>query len=151
LIATIPTWTAKIPQQHMAIQVCELTNQTKSKSNLHLKITNRGVKGMVHIVCDKGTKGPIISTISKHIGEWRGCMAKSVHKKCFHDAFEIVEAPVVQCICLNWVDDSLPLVAKKLVDWEVVKNRIEHQRTQVFTEKECAVGNLWTQVLENNS
>jgi hypothetical protein len=106
---------------------------------------------MVHVVSDIGTKGPIISTISKHIGERRGCMAKPVHKKCFHDAFEIVEAPVVQCICLNWVHDMLSLVAQKLVDWEVVKKRIKHQRTQVFKEKECAVGNLRTQVLEKNS
>lgn len=77
-------------------------------------------------------------------------MAKTVHKKGFHNSFEVVETPVVQCVCLNWVNDTLSLVAKKLVNREVVEYRIENQRTQVFPEEKSAILNLGSQILENH-
>lgn len=69
-------------------------------------------------------------------------MTEPMHKKSLHNAFEVVETPVVHCICLDWVDDTLSFVAEKLIHWKVVKERIDDQGTQVFPEKERAVGNL---------
>uniref|UniRef100_A0A2P2JAE9 3-oxo-5-alpha-steroid 4-dehydrogenase family protein n=1 Tax=Rhizophora mucronata TaxID=61149 RepID=A0A2P2JAE9_RHIMU len=78
-------------------------------------------------------------------------MAKSVHKKCFHDTFEVVKAPVVQSISLNRTDDSFALIAKELVHREVVEDGVKDQRTQVFPEKKCLIGDLGAQVFENYS
>lgn len=49
------------------------------------------------------------------------------------------------------MNDTLPFIAKELIDREVVKNGIENQRTQVLKEEKCTIGNLWTQVLEHYS
>lgn len=49
------------------------------------------------------------------------------------------------------MDDSLPFVAKELVDREVIKDGTKEQRTQVFKEEKCAMGNLCAQVLEHYS
>lgn len=71
-----------------------------------------------------------------------------MHKKSFHNTFEVMEAPVVQGICLNRVDDTLPSITKVLIYWKVVEYWIYNQRPQIFPEEECAVGDLWTQVFE---
>jgi len=70
LISSIPIRAAQIPQQDMAIEVTDLTKHSKPKADLHLEVTNRGVKWVVHIVSNVRAKGPIIGTITKHIGEW---------------------------------------------------------------------------------
>lgn len=49
------------------------------------------------------------------------------------------------------MDDTLCLVAKELIYWEVVKDGVEDQGTQVFPKKECAIRNLRAQILEDNS
>lgn len=71
-------------------------------------------------------------------------MAETVYEKGFHNTFKVVETPVIQGICLNWVNDTLPLVAKKLVYGEVIEDRIENQRTQVFKKEKSAILDLWT-------
>lgn len=78
-------------------------------------------------------------------------MAEAVHKEGLHDTFEVVETPVIQGISLDRVDYTLFFVAKILVDREVVKDRIEQQRPQIFKEEKCAILDLWTQILENYS
>ena len=95
LIPSTSISATKILQQYMAIKVCDLTNYSKSKANLHLEVTNWGISWVVHIVGNIRTKGPIISTVPKHIRNWRRCMTEAVHKKCFHNSFEVVETPVV--------------------------------------------------------
>lgn len=141
----------QIAEQDVAIEVRDLTNYPKPKSNLHLQVTHRGVKWMVHVVRYESTKGPIVSTIAEHIGQWRGCVAEPMHKKCFHNAFEVVETPVVHCIGLDRVDDTLSFVAKELVQRKVVEEGKDDQRTQVFPEEEYTVGNLRAKVLEHYS
>lgn len=69
LVPSISIRASKIPQQDMAIEVCNLTNQPKPKPNFHLEVTNRGVKWVVHIVSNIRAKGPIISTIPENIRE----------------------------------------------------------------------------------
>lgn len=76
-------------------------------------------------------------------------MAKSMHKKCFHNTFEVVETPIEQSICLDWVDDALSFVPKVLVHGKEVKDRVEDQRTQILKKEKCAIGNLWAEVLEH--
>lgn len=78
-------------------------------------------------------------------------MTKPMHKKGFHDTFEVVEAPVVQGIRLNWVDETLPFITEVLVNREEVEDGIYEKRTQVLPEEKCPIGDLWTQILEHYS
>lgn len=78
-------------------------------------------------------------------------MAETVHEKCLHNSFEVVETPVVQSISLYWVDDALPSVAKVAVHRKEVKDGIEDQGTEVLPEEKSTVRNLWSKVLEYNS
>lgn len=80
---------------------------------------------MIHEVSNESSKRPIIGTVPKNISNWRSGVAEAVHKEGLHDPFEVVETPVIQGIILNRVDNTLFFVAKILVDWEVVKDRIE--------------------------
>lgn len=99
---------------------------------------------MVHIISNVRAKSPVISTVTKNIGKWRRCMAKAMHKKCFENSFRVMETPIVQGICLHRVDDTFSLVAKILVDREVIENWIEKQRSQILAEEKRTVRNLWT-------
>jgi len=148
LVPSTPIGTPEILQQYMAIEICKLTKQSKAKSNLPLKLTNRGVKWVIHVVSNDSSKSPVVCTVSEHIGQWRRCMAKAMHKKGLHNTFEIMETPVVAGIFLNWVFNIFPFVAKELIDREVVENGVDDQRTQVFPEKESTIRNLWAQVLK---
>lgn len=76
-------------------------------------------------------------------------MAETMDKKCFHDTFEVVEAPVVQGISLYGVDDTLPFKSKVLVYREEVEDWIDEKRTQVFPKEQYRIWNLGTQVLEH--
>lgn len=80
---------------------------------------------MIHEVSNESSKRPIIDTVPENIGNWRSSMAEAMHKEGLHDPFEVVETPVIQGISLDRVDNTLSFVAKILVDWEVVKDRIE--------------------------
>lgn len=151
LISSIPIWAPKIPQQDMTIKVRNLTKQRKSEANLHLEVTNRSVKRMVDIISNVCTKAPIIGTVPENIRKGRGCMAETVHKKCFHNSFEVVETPAVQSTSLYRVDDALPFVAKVTVHRKEVKDGIEDQGTEVLPEEKSTVRNLWSKVLEYNS
>lgn len=84
---------------------------------------------MIHIVSNESSKRPIIGTVPENIGKWRSGMAEAMHKKGLHDPFEVVETPVIHGICLDRVDNTFFFVAEKLVDWKVVNDRIEYQRT----------------------
>lgn len=66
-------------------------------------------------------------------------MAEAMDKKCFHNAFEVMETPIVHGICLHRVDDSFPFITKILIDGEVVEDWVEDQRTQILPEEKCAV------------
>ena len=52
-------------------------------------------------------------------------MTESVNKKCLHDTLEVMEAPVVHGIGLNWVNDTTTLVAKVLIYIVVVEDRVD--------------------------
>lgn len=149
LIGSTSVRSAQIAEQDVAVEVGALTNYPKPKPNLHLQVTNRGVKWMVHIVSYESTKGPIVSTVAEHIGEWRGCVAEPMNKKCFHNAFEVVETPVVHRIGLDGVHDTVTFITEVFIHRKVVKERIDNQRTQVFPEEEYTVGNLRAKVLEH--
>lgn len=142
---------AQFSQQDMTVQVWHLTQQTKCEPNLHLKLTNRGIKWMINIIRNIRAKGPVVSTVPKHVWKWWGRVAEPMHEKCFQDSFEIVKTPVVHCIRLNRMDDTFCLVAKELIYREVVKDGVEDQGTQVFPKEECTIWNLRAQVLEDDS
>lgn len=151
LISPIALRATQFSQQDMAVEVWHLTQQTKCKANLHLKVTNRGIKWVIDIICNIRAKRPVVSTVSEHIWKWWGCVAEPMDEKCFHDSFEIVKTPVVHCVSLNRMDNTFCLVAKELIYREVVKDGVEDQWTQVFKEKEGTIRNLWAQILEDNS
>lgn len=151
LVTSISIRTPQILQQEMAVEICKLAEQPKSKSNLPLKVTNRGVKRVVHIVSNESSEAPVVHAIAEHIGQGRGCMAEAMYKKCFHDSFEIVKTPVITSICLNWVYDTFLFVAKVLINREVEKDGVDYQRTQVLKKEESTVRNLGPQVLKHYS
>ena len=151
LISPIPLRAPQFSQQNMTVEVTHLTQQTKCKPNLHLKVTNRAIKWVINIICNIRTKRPVVSAVSKHIRKRWGRVAEPMDEKCFHDSFEVVKTPVVHCIRLNRMDDTFGLVAEELIDREVVKDGVEDQGAQVFKKEESAIRNLWTQVLEDNS
>lgn len=78
-------------------------------------------------------------------------MAEAMHKKCLHNTLEVVETPVVHCICLNWVNNALSFVAEEFINRKVVEDWVDKEGTQVFEKEERAVGNLWSQVLKYHS
>eukprot|EP01018_Ginkgo_biloba_P034081 Gb_04444 [translate_table: standard] len=90
---------------------------------------------MVDKISYKCTKAPVVQTVSKYIGKRRGCMAEPMNKKCLQYTFEVVEAPVVHCISLNWVHNSLSWIPKVLVYREVIEGGINEKRTYIFPEK----------------
>lgn len=78
-------------------------------------------------------------------------MAEAMHKKSFHDTFEIVKTPVITSICLNWVHDTFLFVAEVAINRQVVKDGVDNQRTQVFKKEKSTVRNLGPQVLKHHS
>lgn len=67
LIATVTTRTSEVPQQDMAVKVCNLAENPKSKPNLHLQFTHRGVKRVVAVVSNVSSKGPVVGTVPEDI------------------------------------------------------------------------------------
>jgi len=78
-------------------------------------------------------------------------MAEAMHKKSFQNSFGIMEAPVVQGVCLHRVDDTFTFVTKIFVNREIIEHWVEKQRSQILAEKKCSIRNLRAQVLEYNS
>lgn len=70
----------------IALQV--LTNQTRAKANLHLKVTNRVQNGW--FTYQAMQEVPIISTILKAFESKVTWLNQSA--KCLYDAFEVVDA-----------------------------------------------------------
>lgn len=66
-------------------------------------------------------------------------MAKAMHKESLHDTFEIMEAPVVQSICLNRVIDTFSLVTKERVHRKVVEHGIDKQGAKVFEKEQGTI------------
>jgi len=78
-------------------------------------------------------------------------MAEAMNKKSFQNSFGIMEAPVVQGVCLHRVDDTFTFVTQVLVNREIIEHWIDKQRSQILEEKKCLIRNLRAQVLEYNS
>lgn len=151
LISAIPTRASQIPQQNMAIKVRNLADQPEAETDLHLQITDGSVMWVVHIVSNVGSETPVVGTISENIRERRGCVTETVYEECFHDTFEVVEAPVVHSVRLDGVNDSLALVAEIFVYGQVVEDGVYDQRAEILEEEKCAVINLHAQILEHHS
>jgi hypothetical protein len=49
------------------------------------------------------------------------------------------------------MDHTVLSITKKLVNREVVKDRVDKERAKILEEEECAVGNLCPQVFEDYS
>lgn len=67
LIATTTTRTSEVPQQDMAVEVCDLAENPKAKANLHLQITHRGVQRVVAVVSNVSSKGPVVGAVPKDV------------------------------------------------------------------------------------
>lgn len=67
-------------------------------------------------------------------------MTESMYKEGLHDTFEIVEAPIVHCYCLNRVDHTFfEFVPEVLVYREVVEEGVEDEWAQILEEEESSV------------
>jgi hypothetical protein len=137
LISTFSSRSTEIPQNNMAIEIRNLTEYSKPKPDLNLKVTTYGcIKWMVHIISNIRAKGPVIRTVAENIGKGRGCVAEAMHEKCFQNSFGVMETPIVQGICLHRVDDTFAFVTKVLIDnREVIEDWIEKQRPQILEEE----------------
>lgn len=133
----------------MTVEVGDLANQTKPEPNLHLKVTNRCVQRMVHVIRNVSTKGPVVSTVPEHVPDRRSCVAEPVDEERFHDTFEVVKAPVVHSVGLDRVDHTVFSVAEVFVNREVVEDRVDQERAEVLEEEERAVRDLCSQVFED--
>lgn len=79
-------------------------------------------------------------------------MTELVNEKCFHDAFEVMEAPVVHGIGLDGMNDTLTGIAKIPIHWVVViKDGVDDQRAQILPEEKGTVRDLHAQVLKHHS
>lgn len=67
LITTTASRAPEVPQQDMAVEVCDLAHNPKPKPNLHLQITHRGVKRVVAVVSNVSSKGPVVGAVPKDI------------------------------------------------------------------------------------
>lgn len=80
---------------------------------------------MVNIVSDIRPESPVIGAVPEHIGEGRSSMAESMDEESLHDAFEVMEAPVIHSIGLDRMDHSLLLITKILVNWKEVEDGVD--------------------------
>jgi len=67
LITTAACRATEVPQQDMAVEVCDLANNPDAKPNLHLQITHGGVKRVGAVVGDVGSKCPVVGAVPEDI------------------------------------------------------------------------------------
>lgn len=67
LVTTIAARASEVPQQDVAVEVCDLADDPKAKPNLHLQITHWGVERVVAVVSDVSSKGPVVGTVPENI------------------------------------------------------------------------------------
>jgi len=67
LVTTTATRASEVPQQDVAIEVCDLADDSDAKPNLHLQITHWGVERVVTVVSNVSAEGPVVGAVPEDI------------------------------------------------------------------------------------
>ena len=67
LVTTTAARASEVPQQDVAVEVCDLADDSKAKPNLHLQITHWGVERVVAVVSDVSAEGPVVGAVPEDI------------------------------------------------------------------------------------
>jgi hypothetical protein len=149
LVSALPVRCSQILQYDMAVEVRELAHNGDCKPDVHLDFTYRVVVRVVHKICNKPCKCPVISAIAVNVCKRSSCMAKTMHEKCFESTFQVMKAPGIEGVGLHRVGKRA--FRKTKVDINlgiIVEDRVDDQWAKILKEKQRSVGNLGPQILE---
>lgn len=67
LVAAAAGRAPEVPQQDVAVEVCDLAHDPDAKPNLHLQVTHGGVQRVVAVVGNVGSKGPVVGAVPEDV------------------------------------------------------------------------------------
>jgi hypothetical protein len=78
-------------------QWLEITYSPKSQSDIALNLARSSVKRMIDMVCNVGSKDPVVGAIAEQVTHRHGSMREAMNKQSFQYAFAIVKHPADNC------------------------------------------------------
>jgi len=67
LVTAAAAWASEVPQQDVAVEVCDLADDPETEPNLHLQISHWGVQRVVAVVSNVSAEGPVVGAVSEDI------------------------------------------------------------------------------------